>query len=301
MRAAVLLAAACALLRVEVWPFAAVATVVAWRSRPALRPMLAAAALAVPALWLVPELLGSGELFRSAARARDLEPGQPALAARPALASLESSLELIPLVLVPGLLTLIAWRRERGCREGLVLAGAGAAWVLEVALMAELGFSGERRYAVPGAALLALAAGAGVAVAVERLRSTRPLWRTAAAGALVLFVVALITSVDNPRATRDSQRWRAGLDRDLRAAIEHAGGRAGLLACGRPYVGRFRGTLLAYRLDVAKRTVDFAPRAPGVVFTSRLSPAAAEQPPAPSGFRPITRAGRWRLAASCRR
>ena len=101
MRAAVLLAAACALLRVEVWPFAAVATVVAWRSRPAVRPMLAAAALAVPAIWLVPELLGSGELFRSAARARDLEPGQPALAARPALASLESSLELIPLVSCP--------------------------------------------------------------------------------------------------------------------------------------------------------------------------------------------------------
>jgi hypothetical protein len=299
-RAAVVLVAACALLRVEVWPFAAVAAVVAWRTRPALRPLLGAAALAVPLLWLVPELLGSGELFRSAARARDLEPGQPALAARPALASLRSALELTPLVLVPGLLALVVWRGARGCREGLVLATAGAAWVVEVALMAELGFSGERRYALPGAALIALAGGSGLAVAVARLRTPAAWRRAAAVAAGALLALALVTSMQSPRATRDSQRWRAGLDRDLRAAIDRAGGRERLLRCGRPYVGRFRGTLLAYRLDVAKETVDFAPRAPGVVFASRLSPAAAEQPAAPMGFGPLAQAGRWRLAAACR-
>ena len=168
-RAAILLVAACALLRVEVWPFAVAAGVGAWRTRPGLRPWIAAVAVTVPALWLVPELLGSGELFRSAARARDLEPGQPALAARPAFASLESALELVPLVLVPGLLALVVGRRARGCREGLLLAGAGAGWLVEVAVMSELGFSGERRYALPGAALIALAGGAGVAVAVTRV------------------------------------------------------------------------------------------------------------------------------------
>jgi hypothetical protein len=195
----------------------------------------------------------------------------------------------------------LVWRRGRGCREGLILAGAGAAWVLEVALMAELGFSGERRYALLGAALIALAAGAGVAVAVARVRAPDA-WRPAASAAAgALLAVALIANIDSPRATRDAQRWRAGLDRDLRATIDRAGGRERLLACGRPYVGRFRGTLLAYRLDVDKQTVDFAPRAPGVVFTSRLSPSATEQPPRPPGFRPIPGAGRWHLTAACRR
>ncbi len=300
-RAAVLLVAACALLRVEVWPIAAVAAAFAWRARPALRPSVAAVAVAVPALWLLPELLGSGQLFRSAARARDLEPGQPALASRPALTSLESALGLIPIVVVPGLLALLAWRGDRRCREGLLLAGIGATWLGEVALMAELGFSGERRYALPGAALIALAGGAGVALAVTRLRAPEAWRRVAAGGAVALFALGLVASMDSPRATRDSQRWRAGLDRDLRAGIDRAGGRDRLLRCGRPYVGRFRGTLLAYRLEVSKETVDFAPRAPGVVFASRLSPTSTEQPEAPPGFGPLARVGRWRLAASCRR
>ena len=118
---------------------------------------------------------------------------------------------------------------------------------------------------------------------------------------MALFALALATSMDDLRATRDSERWRAGLDRDLDDAIDRAGGRERLLGCGRPYVGRFRGTLLAYRLDVAKEAVDFAPRAPGVVFASRLSPTAAERPPSPPGFLPVARAGRWRLTAVCRR
>ena len=88
LRAALALGAACALLRVEAWPFLAVAGVVAWRREPGARVLVAALAVAIPAAWFVPEWLGSGDVLRSGARARIANPGQPALADVPALASL---------------------------------------------------------------------------------------------------------------------------------------------------------------------------------------------------------------------
>src|SRR3954454_14598432 len=57
VRAAIVWGFACALLRVEAWPFQALAGVVAWRRNPELRGLLVACAVAVPALWFVPEWL----------------------------------------------------------------------------------------------------------------------------------------------------------------------------------------------------------------------------------------------------
>ena len=74
-----------------------------------------------------------------------------------------------------------------------------------------------------------------------------------------------------------------------------------MLACGRPYVGPYRGPLMAYALHVTKRTVepDAAPRAPGVVFRARLTAAAAPAPRAGPPFRPAARAGEWEVLRSC--
>jgi len=76
------------LLRPEAWPFLGVYGVWRWWRDPALRPWLAAAAAALPVLWLGPELVGSGDLMRSSQRAQIPNPGAPALAPRPALESL---------------------------------------------------------------------------------------------------------------------------------------------------------------------------------------------------------------------
>ena len=77
-----------------------------------------------------PELWGSGDLLRSSERARVPNPGAPALAARPALASLGEAARLVPLPLALAALAgvVVAWRR-RG-RLPLVLAGAAAAWIV---------------------------------------------------------------------------------------------------------------------------------------------------------------------------
>ncbi|MEX2413770.1 MAG: hypothetical protein WD399_08950, partial [Thermoleophilaceae bacterium] len=109
----------CALLQVESWPFLLAFGLVLWRRRAQDRVLLAAAALAVPALWFVPELLGSGDLLRSAERAQIPNPGQPALAEVPAVASVHEAAVLVAWPLWAGVAALavvagIAARHRRG-------------------------------------------------------------------------------------------------------------------------------------------------------------------------------------------
>jgi len=236
-----------------------------------------------PALWFIPELIGSGDLLRSGSRARVPNPGQPATAAVPALASLR---EAVVLPLWP--LWIGAFFAPRAARP---LLFAGLAWIALVALMAEAGFSGEPRYALPGAALVAVAGGAGLVA----LTATRPrLVGALAAAALV--IAAAPKLADLPDLRRD-QAWQRGLAADLRAVIARAGGRDAVLACGRPYVGMLRGPLLAYHLEIEKRRVGFFPRPPGTEFRSRISPSAPLEPPAT--FAPRARVGRWEIRAAC--
>ncbi len=297
-RAALACGVGCALLRVEAWPFLLVFGAVLWRRRPQDRPLLAAVALAVPALWFVPELLASGDPLRSGARARIPNPGAPAEAAVPALASLReaAALPLWPLwagavvaaVLLPATRLLLA---------------AGLAWIALVAVMAQAGFSGEPRYALPGAALVAIAGAVGLAAATirgGRVVAASPRGRLAAslvAAALVL-VAAWPKLADLDDLRRD-RAWAAGLAEDLEDAIAAVGGRQSVLACGRPYVGDLRGPLLAYHLDVEKRRVAFVPRPPGTVFRSRLHAGDPVEPPTSGAFATRARAGAWEVRTAC--
>jgi hypothetical protein len=275
-RAALACGIGCALLRVEAWPFLLAFGVLLWRRRPQDRPLLVACAVAVPALWFVPELIGSGDPLRSSSRARVPNPGQPALADLPAWAALRAA---VALPLWPLWIGAIA--APRAARP---LLYAGLAWIGLVAVMAQAGFSGEPRYSLPGAALVAIAGAIGLA------RVPRPLL------AVVLIVAAAPKLADLPDLRRD-QAYQRALAADLRTAIRAAGGREALLTCGRPYVGALRGPLLAYQLDVAKRRVGFAPRAPGVAFRSRLEPGRPVEPPAV--FSPLVRTDRWEVRGTC--
>lgn len=297
-RLALACAVGCGLLRVETWPFLAVAGVRAWRRRPADRPLLALAAVAVPAAWLVPELAGSGHLMRSAARARIPNAGQPALAEVPLLASLGAAVRLVLWPLWAGVAVLAV--RARGTCDpiagrALAPAAAGLAWIGLVAAMAQAGFSGEPRYALAGAALVGVSGGVGLAALLtHRGRAT-----VAAVGAVVLLAATgPVGAVPRVRAAQDHQ-W--ALQADLAGAVAAAGGRAGVLACGTPYVGPFRGTLLAYRLRVPKHLVepDRPPSAPGVVFRSALVPGAGAAPAVPDGFELVARAGTWDVLRRC--
>jgi hypothetical protein len=267
----------CALLRVETWPFLVVLALwQGWRWR------LVAACAGVLVLWFLPEWLASGELLRSADRARVPNAGQPALADVPALASIGDALPLLFWPIALGALV-APWRAR-------LVAGVGVAWIGLVALMAQAGFSGEWRYAVPGAAAIAVAGAVGLAA--------RP--RLAVALAVPAIVVAGVRLADLP-ALREREQSRAELATDLRRAVADAGGRREVLRCGRPYVGQFRGPLLAYALSVQKRRVeaDDGPTTRGFVFRSLTDADASPSPAAPSHFRTVVEAGRWTVLTTC--
>ena len=273
----------CALLRVEAWPFLLVAGVLLWR-RGVLRPWLVVCAVAVPALWFVPEWLGSGDILRSGSRALMTAPGLPSAQAVPALAALReaAALPLWPLWLGAVLCFLPA---ARAARPVLL---AGLAWIALVAAMAQAGFSGEPRYSLPGGALVAIAGAAAFML-------VRP--RAAPLVALALLVAAApkLARLDDLR--RD-QAFAAELVTDLERVIVAGGGRDAILACGRPYVGNLRGPLLAYHLDVEKQRVQFEPVPPGAVFRSRLRRDSPLEPDAP-GFERRAAVGRWELRVRC--
>jgi hypothetical protein len=295
-------AVGCALLRVETWPFLVVAAAVAWRRRPEDRWLLAGAALLVPAAWFVPEVVGSGEVLRSAGRARVPNPGQPALADIPALASLRAAaaMPLWPLWAGVGML---AWsavvRGGQAARAALVPAIVGLAWIAQVAAMAQAGFSGEPRYALAGAALVAVSGAAGIVLVSRRLpRGSRG---AALAVAAMVLAVAATSRLASVAGVRRAQAHQWALQADLLGALDAVGGVDSVLGCGVPYVGTMRAPLVAYRLGVPKHVVepDRAPEAPGVVFRSRLTPGDAPAPRVPAGFREVADAGAWQVFTSC--
>ncbi len=313
MRVALACAAGCALLRVEAWPFAAAAGVALWRTRPQDRALLAALAFGVPAAWFVPELIGSGDLLRSGARARVPSPGQPALADVPGAAALGAAVALPLWPLWAGVAALLAMRAradapnpraalaaERGGapnpRAALALVAAGGGWIALVALMAQAGFSGEPRYALPGAALVALGGAVGLVLAARSRR-----WAPVAAAVLVALAAA--PRLADLRDVRAEQAYQWRLAGDLADAVEAAGGADAVLACGRPYVGPLRGPLMAYRIGVAKHVVepDARPQPPGMVFRSALHRASAPAPAAPPRFAEVARTGTWQVLADCER
>ena len=85
VRWALVLGALAALLRPEAWPLLALYGLWAWRAEPRARPLVAAIGVAVPALWLAPELLSGGRRWRRARAAWDGRPaGGAGLGGRPA-------------------------------------------------------------------------------------------------------------------------------------------------------------------------------------------------------------------------
>ncbi len=291
----------CALLQVEAWPFLALLGALLWRRRPQDRPLVAGAAIAVPLLWFVPELIGSGDALRSAERARIPNADQPALADVPAIASLRDAAGLLLWPLWVGLAALLLIRlRGGGSTAALAPAAVGLAWVALVAAMAQLGgFSGEPRYALPGIALIAVSGAVGLTT-LGRPGARRPVGLTLVVAALL--ALAALPRLEEVARLPAAQAYQWELGGDLADAVEAAGGRDAVLRCGQPYVGPLRGPLLAYRLDVAKGTVepDLPPRAPGVVFRSRRHRGAPMTPAAPASFREHASTTHWRVLRTCR-
>ena len=226
----------------------------------------------------------------------------------PGLASLRAAVQLVPWPLWIGVAALApapsvsGARRSRGRRARSALRVHGRrcagrrrrAWILLVALMAQAGFSGEPRYALPGAALIGVAGAAGLGAAARRPGRGR----VVALGAALLLAVPVAARLAGLPALRAGQAYQWRLAGELGDAVRAAGGRAAVLACGTPYVGPLRGPVMAYRLRVRKAAVepDAPPLPPGMVFRSRLTADAPPAPAAPGAFAPVARTARWRVS-----
>ena len=200
---ALALGALAALVRVEVWPFLAVYAAWCACRDPRLRAPVVAGAVVVPALWFGPEWLGSGELWRSGGRALFPTPARrPWPTSRAGIAPARRR----PAVLAGRAAAPPPWRARASLAQraraaagppstaapaaaaarppaaptsappaaALLPAAAGLAWLLLVALMAEAGFSGEERYAMPGAAAIAVSGGVGLAWLSAATAATSP-------------------------------------------------------------------------------------------------------------------------------
>lgn len=309
---ALYLGVAAALLRPEAWPFLGLYGLWLWVREPRLRLRMAGFAALIPALWLGPELWGSGDALRASTRANNPNPGSAAYAAHPGLEVVERfhhrTVWALELAALAGLVAAAGgWIRRRAQGATLAVAGLGAAWLALVAAMTELGYAGNQRYLIITTAVLCVLGGIGIAHGLQALQvagarvagDARAGVGAAAAAALVALAVGwpvVADKADNVDATLDELRYEASLWHTLDDAIDAAGGRDALLACGAVYSGPYQTQMVAYELGihgVDVRALEGTP-APGVAFRTHTIP---EGPlvidVTDDRFRQVAAEGRW--------
>ena len=285
---ALALGLAAALLRPEAWPFLALYGAWLWRGRALPRAAIAGVAVAVPVLWLVPDLIGSGDALTGAGRARS-DTGAPL---GEGVEAIGRTLDLAPWAMWPAAAYAAARAWIGSERTIPLLAGLAAAWIAVVGVLATLGYAGLPRFGAPAAALACVLGAVGLVVLYEelqrarrlagRLRSvglgaliTRERYRRAALGAGVL--AALLAALAIQGALRaadvpgqyDAAREFDGRIGDLDALVDDIG-RDRIDGCGEVATSDFLvQTALAWQLErpldqVGVRTKSLPDR--GVVF-----------------------------------
>lgn len=298
-----------ALLRPEVWPFAAIYGVwLLWR-RPELRRLVVLSGTAVLALWLLPELWGSGSPFRAAVRAQAPNFDSPAFAPDPVLAVLQRA---EPILAEPFRLAALAgvaaaagaWLRRRRDGVTLVLAGGALAWLALVAWMTKRGFSGNPRYLIAPTALACVVAGVGAARTFDA--ATRALGRrirgasaATAVAAAVAAAPALVERANRLGTQSAAVEYQSELRAHLESAIARFGGANALTACGSLHAERFSVPLLAWITDLRLSEVGFEPAAPAVAFRARAHPYADPEPASVAGLSFRFADGPWAVYANC--
>lgn len=291
-----------ALLRPECWPFLGLyALWLLWRERRAVLLPLAVGLGSLPLLWLGPELWGSGNLFRAAERAQKPRADSPAFSDAPAVKVLENAASLLPwaawggLACVAVLLALGRLPRDRARIAGALLLTA-ALWLGLVAYMTKGGFSGSSRYLVTPVVLLVVVAACGLAWAARELRVPTAVAAVVIAGALVLPWSARIVDAVN------DVKYQGALPHRLAEAVDDAGGKADVLACGPAATGNFLVPAVAWQLGVHTSEVLLEAPSPGVTFRVETNPDGRVTPSlrglAGKDVRTLAVAPHWRLVGS---
>jgi len=282
------------LLRPEVFPFLAVYGAWTWRIDPALRKLTVGLAVALPALWLLPDWIGSGDPFGAGRKASSEPPWSLSVQDQPWLAALGRAHRLMGLPLELGALAAAGFAVARRDHRTLALFAVAIAWLMLVVAMTQAGFSGSARYFVPVAVIAAILSGLAVAWTVQVAGRAH-----LAAGALVAagMVVAVSPWLGAQFHRLDTQaetsakmaRLQAGLVDALRAA----GGTERVVAAGFPTVNRGLMPMLAWETRLSLSAVEGGE---GFVFSTAGSPVWGRRPAADAavGSREVlVRIGVW--------
>ena len=322
-----------ALDRPEIWPFWGLYGLYLWRRDPGAWKLIGALFALVPVLWFLPELWGSGHLFRGVDH--DLHPTHGATyASCPFCAELRSASQLMltrvkyvaGLTAIGAVIAILAALRHRradvrdAVREqahrpaGIVLAVALTAilWFVEISAMTQYGFSGNQRYLVIGEALVAVVGGVGWGLAAWKVgqllgRVIRPAPGAAvavlAATALFLFFGGWAGRYFKAHQTDRGLRYQADLRQDLSKIIDRAGGAKQVLACGKVETENYQVPMVAWYLGV--ESVDVADQQPNlvanVIFQARPTGTAPLAPVIPTSlhYTEISQ-GTFRLYEHCK-
>ena len=318
-RQAFLFGLGAALLRPEAWPLLGLYGLwLLWRE-PAARRLVLAGFVALPALWLLPELWGSGDLLRAAHRAHNPRANSAAFADDPVREVVRQFATMLTPALWIGLGTLVVMmvlrlgsgRRER--RAVIVLALAAAVWVAEVAVMTNDGFSGNARYLIMPAAVASVLAGTGIGWLVRALPAR---WFGGTLAIALTSIVAAVgfaaPSVQRLDAVRASVYYQARLTDGLPGAIARAGGPDRLKACGTIYTGAFQVPSVAWYMgehttfvQSASMPGDEPAKVPGVVLRSKTTASSRFAVPGikglggEEGVQTFAISGGWRIVGNC--
>jgi hypothetical protein len=264
--------------------------------------IVAAGGALMLALWFVPELIGSGNLFRAASRALEPVPDSPAQAAVPFVAAFTNAAGALVVPTYVGALiavVLAASDRPRGAPI-LGLAALSTVLMLSVAAGAQIGFTGNVRYVTLPASLVCVLAGIGWvgAHAFMRRRFGRDRARAAAAAAILValpFVFFGASTVrDGLRAVEDQTDY----NESLTAAIRAVGGPDVLKRCGAVYAGQFDTQRVAWELHLHVNQIMSEQYGSYRLPATVLAPVGSRLSHDPR-FAPLGRTDRWIVASSC--
>jgi hypothetical protein len=310
---------AAALDRPEIWLFWGPYGLWLWWKDPGARKLVIALFALIPVLWFLPEYWGSGHFFRGVTRAHTPRSNSAAFAKCPFCTEFaKHAWPTVPtrtkvVAIIAGLVAAIGLLRANryGGRKALatpraqamagiaIAAALGFGWWVVISVMTQIGFSGNDRYLILGAALVEIAGGVGFGWAAlelgmaltRRLPAARARLATdiggwvlaGAIGACFLLLPTWIGGLVHIRKIHKALVYQAHLRTDLARAVAEVGGPARVLRCGSVMTEGFQVPMVAWALGVHTLQVEAPPAGgppppPNVIFRTRAQRNATPLP-----------------------
>jgi hypothetical protein len=315
---------AAALDRPEIWLFWGPYGLWLWWKDPGARKLVLALFALIPVLWFLPEYWGSGHFFRGVTRAHTPRSNSAAFASCPFCTEFakhawptvpfRTKVAAILAGLAAGVGLWGSWRaggrqvlsspRSRAMAGIAIAATLGFAWWVVISVMTQIGFSGNDRYLILGAALVEIAGGVGwgwaalevgralprtvsrIQGAPGRLSANLSLWAATAALAVVFMLLPTwIGGLVHVRKIHKALVYQAHLRTDMAKAVQELGGPSKVLRCGSVMTEGFQVPMVAWTLGVHTLQVEAPPPpgaqpppAPNVIFRTRAQRNATPLP-----------------------